>query len=506
MTLSTRLLLALAILPFSRNEDNLVVLFIRHILAVVKILQKHLDSPLTPAAALSLERQLDVALRAHGRNLVEFTLNLRESDDPESHPSHITIEGEQYRLVKKTKKNRFKSPRRVHTLFGTILLWRCLYRPVSKDLGLPGQFPLQRALGLYLNATPALAETTSRYLAGAGATQQFVIAELKAKHGVSIGVGHMRKIAEQFAASMAEARQSCLADRIVKMLREAFRSKGRTRPLLAIGRDGITIRLRQGNFEVGSVATLTIKDRGGNRIGSVYLGFAPESLQVAMTEELNGLIQEVLRRWDGPMPRLAYITDAGDNESRFYEEVLQSMKHPVTGQPVEWEKVVDFYHAMERVWTMAWILFGANSAEGWAWAQRMRGLLKQPNGAVRVLRSAAALRHRRGIDPSRQADFERAYNYIRDRSKWMRYNDCKRLRIPQGSGITEAACRTVFTQRLKLSGMRWSKAGAQVILDLRVVLLSGIWEEAFQCIIDKKTEVSMPTQRQNREKTMQIAA
>jgi len=28
--------------------------------------------------------------------------------------------------------------------------------------------------------------------------------------------------------------------------------------------------------------------------------------------------------------------------------------------------------------------------------------------------------------------------------------------------VTEAACKTVVTQRLKLSGMRWTKAGAQV--------------------------------------------
>ena len=50
--------------------------------------------------------------------------------------------------------------------------------------------------------------------------------------------------------------------------------------------------------------------------------------------------------------------------------------------------------------------------------------------------------------------------------------------IPRGSGVTEAACKTVYTQRLKLSGMRWKKAGGQTIVDLRVVLLSGVWDEA----------------------------
>ena len=44
--------------------------------------------------------------------------------------------------------------------------------------------------------------------------------------------------------------------------------------------------------------------------------------------------------------------------------------------------------------------------------------------------------------------------------------------LPLGSGVTEAACKTVFTQRLKNSGMRWSHDGAKTILTLRTILLS----------------------------------
>jgi hypothetical protein len=311
----------------------------------------------------------------------------------------------------------------------------------------------------------------------------------------------LRKIASQVAALMAETRQSCQVNRLLELLDRAQKSKGRTRPLISVGRDGVTLREHRNRiFEVASTATVTVTDRTGNRLGTVFLGYVPEPLQLTMTQQLTGLILETLRRWEGPMPRLAYVTDAGDNESSFYEDVLKPMKHPVTDALMEWERVVDFYHTMERVWTMAWILYGADSPGGWAWGKRMGRLLKQANGPSRVLRSAAALRHRRGIAPDRVKDFDQAYNYIRDRMKWMRYERCTRLRIPKGSGITEAACRTVFTQRLKLSGMRWSKAGAQTILDLRVVLLSGIWEEVFRRIIDINTKDSMPTQQQKAEK------
>jgi len=41
--------------------------------------------------------------------------------------------------------------------------------------------------------------------------------------------------------------------------------------------------------------------------------------------------------------------------------------------------------------------------------------------------------------------------------------------------VTEAACKTIFTQRLKNSEMRWSHEGAKTILTLRTILLSKTW-------------------------------
>ena len=190
---------------------------------------------------------------------------------------------------------------------------------------------------------------------------------------------------------------------------------------------------------------------------------------------------EVLRRWEGPLPRLAYVTDAGDAETQYYDRVLRNMRHPRTGERLVWKRIVDFYHAAKRIWTMAEALFGAQHPAGRAWARRMCRVLKEPRGPYRVLHSAAALRARvRRLSKTRVADFRTAYNYLRRRTRRMRYFEYQKQHLPIGSGVTEAACKTVVGQRLKLSGMRWSKAGAQVILDLRVVLLSGIWERAYR--------------------------
>jgi hypothetical protein len=59
--------------------------------------------------------------------------------------------------------------------------------------------------------------------------------------------------------------------------------------------------------------------------------------------------------------------------------------------------------------------------------------------------------------------------------------------------VTEAACKTVYTQRLKLSGMRWQKEGAQTILTLRVILLSGVWQQVYERTLETHSEVQVLT-------------
>ena len=68
----------------------------------------------------------------------------------------------------------------------------------------------------------------------------------------------------------------------------------------------------------------------------------------------------------------------------------------------------------------------------------------------------------------------------------MRYQSYRRRSLPIDSGITEAACKIVFMQRLKRSGMAWTREGGQVILDLRVIWLSGGWDAVHQRYLASK--------------------
>jgi hypothetical protein len=466
--------------------------------AVVEGLRR---APVSPLATAQFEKDLQRATRELGRVVVQWAYNHLEPADNETLPVQIHAEGSRFRRLT------HKTPQQVSTLFGTITLRRMGYRAGPAD-GEPVLFPLCSALGLVHNATPALVERIAHYQAESGATQKQTLARLRQEHGLSWGVKRLRQVSAFVAQALEGHRTQVQAEQVQRWLQQAQASSGKHRPVLSVGRDGITLGVRLKGFtlyEVATTGTLTVYDRRGRRLGTVYLAYTPEPGQNTMSSQLTRLLEEVLRRWRGPLPRLSYVTDAGDNETAYYRKVLRRLRHPITGARLSWNWVVDYYHASERLWTMAEALFGSDRAS-WAWVRRMQKLLLKPGGMGRVLHSAAALRGRMKPRGKRLANFRRAYKYLQVRRQHMRYADYRRVGLPIGSGVTEAACKTVYTQRLKLSGMRWKKIGAQMILTLRVILLSGVWEQVYERMLAANDEVQVRVPDQLRSPVEKEAA
>jgi hypothetical protein len=446
------------------------------------------SNPVTPLASAQFEKDLQLAARELARLSVQWTYNHLEPAELSALPQEVRCQGSTFRRLGQ------KTPQQVSTLFGPITLRRTGYRAAATE-GEPVLFPLCRQLGLVHAASPAVLECVGRYQAGAGATQRQTLQRLRSEHGLSWGVKRLRQVSDLLAEAVGQHRQQVQAEQVLHWLEQAQTSQGRHRPVLAVGRDGITlgIRIKGGAiYEVATTATLSVYDRSDRRLGTVYLAYTPEPNQTTMSAQLTALILEVLRRWGGPLPRLSYVTDAGDNETAYYRRVLRRLRHPVSGKRLAWQWVVDYYHASLRLTTLAEALFGAGQ-RAWAWTRKMQKVLLKPGGVGRVLHSAAALRSRYQPRGKRLKEFRQAYRYLQQRRQHLRYAAYRRLGVPIGSGVTEAACKTVYGQRLKLSGMRWQKAGAQTILTLRVLLLSGVWSQAFERTLKEDTEVIVRT-------------
>jgi hypothetical protein len=440
-----------------------------------------IGAAITPLTFFTFEMSLLKLMSEFGRTLLESVVNGLEPSSPDWLPYDLTYNGLAYRRRNEKTRNA-----NIATQFGVITLMRRAYRDwtgVEQCI-----FPLELCLGFTAGVSPALVDWIGQRMAEAGASQSRVLAMLLAECGVAMGVKRLRSCLEKLSASLGELRMDQQVAHLLELLKTANESRGNRKPVLAVGRDGITL---QGYwhrcFQVATAATVSVYDRAGKRLGTVYLAYAPELDQLTMNAMLTSLLTELFRVWTGPLPQLAYVTDCGSHECSYYKDVLSRMLHPITGQRLRWQRVVDFYHASERVWAMATALFGDNTQAANAWAHRMLKALKKPNGASRVLHSAAALFHRFKLPKTRAANFWKAYRYIQKRTRYMCYHAYAAAHIPLGSGVTEAACKTIFTQRLKLSGMRWTTEGANTILTLRVILLSNTWQRTFNAYLEHIT-------------------
>jgi hypothetical protein len=510
MNYSMYLCLTLATLPCGQSgladeaapePADLASVLANAVQELLQLVKQFREQPLSPQGTHAFEHQMQELLHRTGRQAVQWTYNHLEPADLQNLPKHVRFEASLY-----TRLNR-KTPQQAWTLFGPISLQRVGYRPTDKS-GDATIFPLTLGLGLIQGASPALADRAAQLLAESGMSQQRTLARLRQDHGVGWGVKKLRQVTTTVAEAMSEHQHEAQVEKLLALLNQAQASRGRHKAVLSVGRDGITLGVacKGGRvFEVASTATVSVFDRRGQRLGTVYLAYTPESYQRTMSAALTRLLTAVLAGWHGPLPRLCYVTDAGDNETSYYEAALSRMRHPETKEKLDWIRVVDYYHVSERVWTMAELLFGKGQRSA-AWARKMQKWLLKPGGVNRVLHSAAALREQYGLQGKKRADFQTAYRYLRDRMAYLRYADYRRLGVPLGSGVTEAGCKTVYTQRLKLSGMRWQMAGAQTILNLRVLLLSGVWKEVYTRVLKDITEAKVWGQRAADKKHAAVAA
>jgi hypothetical protein len=432
--------------------------------------QRFRSTPVTPQSTLDFEKELDALAKEACRRIFEGEVNRVEPDDKKAMPSKVRHHRETYRLNKKT-------PLQVATRFGTITL-RSFYFLNEQD-GEPGLHPLRLRLGIGAgSATPALLERVARV--AVDHTQGEVRAWLLREHGLTWSNDRLRAALAGFRQALLPFVTALQTARLLAWLEQAQKSRGRHRPVLAAGRDGIMIPMRSGGYEEASTATVSVYDRTRRRLGTIYLGQMPEAKQATLSNRLTKLLKATFEAWHGPLPRLAYITDKGSACDEYFRRALKKMKHPRDGKLLAWEWVLDFWHVCSYIGKMAAALFGADTKEGSSWFAKMRRWLKgRSQGAANVLRSAMQYLERRKMKKAQEGEFWKAYRYLRRHSRLMDYADYRRRGLPIGSGVTEAACKTVFTQRFKRSGMRWSQESGQVILDLRVIQLSGVWDEAF---------------------------
>jgi hypothetical protein len=229
----------------------------------------------------------------------------------------------------------------------------------------------------------------------------------------------------------------------------------------AAAREGRTSQGPAGYREVGC-ATLTFCDAEGDMLGTVRMARAPEPNKRTLKASLAAELCAVLRR--APGLKVVKLADGVDDNWSF-----------LTGELPDGVEALDFFHAGEHLHAAIAAAYGDGTTKTRHRYEELREVLRdEPGGVTRVIR---ALDHLRKQHP-RSEHLRRCAAYFRKHRHRMNYAGLKAAGLPIGSGLVEAACKTLVAQRLKLSGMRWG-LGAQAILTARGWDQSDRFDEAW---------------------------
>ena len=360
-----------------------------------------------------------------------------------------------------------------------------------------------RCAQTYLTAAGAVSVTRTLYRARRG---ERAVAALERKVGIVEGywtplaarrgamlVSHLTpRDAEQVLATLGQMQPSKSSlDRLPKALsvrweiqREHFETTVREATVevpdaaraVVVSLDGVMAPMR-GRYREAGCATVSLVDGDGQRLHSVRMGRMPESHKTTLKTMVAAEVEAVL----GQRPDLTVVklADGAKDNWTFLTRALP-----------DGVELIDFYHAAEHLKDAFDAAHGADSPKAAAQFEKYRHLLRhEPDGVERVIRALVYLRSKH---PS-TGRIVQVLGYFRGNRHRMRYADAKAKGLPIGSGVVEAACKTLVTERLKRSGMRWGPRGGQATLTLRSLVQSRRFDHAWSLLAQSyRTQVSRP--------------
>jgi len=211
------------------------------------------------------------------------------------------------------------------------------------------------------------------------------------------------------------------------------------------------------------------EDNAPPRLETVRYGRAPEYKKQTLTEQLDAEVGSILSV--RPDLILVAIADGAEENWRYFDKSAYA----------DAVKIVDFGHACEHLREAMVAYKGKRSTAGRAEYEKLKVILKdQGDGVETVIEQLTSIERKlKGKRNKKRREFFHAeLKYFKNQKDRMRYVDYQKRGLPIGSGVIEATCKTLATQRLKRSGMSW-RDGKQAILTIRSLQQSSRWQRAW---------------------------
>ena len=238
--------------------------------------------------------------------------------------------------------------------------------------------------------------------------------------------------------------------------------------IMAISMDGAMVNIRgEGWKEVKTVAVSAVETFSDAETGEIEVRLSRHSYRAGLWEAKEFAKQQWAEGCRRGLERAKQIVTVNDGAVWIWL-IVQMCWAPCV-------EILDWWHAVEKLWEAAAALFDQEQAACAPWMESQKSQLW--NSQLRQV--FRAIRH---LCPRGQPLPEKVGSVVGYlfHNRWrMRYKQFREAGYPIGSGTVESACKLVMQERMKQAGMRWSRDGAQAMLALRSVLLSERWDEVW---------------------------
>jgi hypothetical protein len=394
---------------------------------------------------LRSEESIQASLNEAGRIATLSALKYLDTDG-----SAIEIGG----VVMRTKGEQSKA---YQTPYGEVIVNRHVYQ---RSGGGKTYCPMERESRIIMTSTPFFAKQVSSKLAYGSARE--VQRDLSDNHSRPVAISYIQRVSEA-VASIIEVKEESWTYVPPPMDVEIHS--------VAIGLDGTCMLMCETGWREAMVGTISLYDKAGERQHTIYIGATPEYGKASFLERLEREIERTKARY----PKAIYLGIADGAASNW-----QFLKKHTSQQ------ILDFYHASGYLGAVATALYPQDLPQQKQWLTESCHQLKhEARAAKRLYKQMAQLSQSEKHPKAIQEKLNAAVTYFQNHLHQMDYsNYCDRA-YPIGSGVTEAACKTVIKQRLCCSGMRWKETGAAVVLSLRALALtptrwSQFWDKLNQ--------------------------
>jgi len=223
-------------------------------------------------------------------------------------------------------------------------------------------------------------------------------------------------------------------------------------------------------YHEASVGTLSFWDAEGEHLRTIYLGRMPEVRKETLVEQLEQELSAVLS--ERPDLNLCFASDGALTHWDALEGIAARVTAKASGVRMF---LVDLYHVACYLGKAANIIAGEGTAHAKALISQWRETMKLfDDGTARVLKTLRYHRDQQTREEDR-VNLQDAIDFIANQAQNGRtqYAQAIARKFPIGTGVTEAAAKTLVNVAMKRAGSRFSQHGGQTVLLFRSAILSG---------------------------------